>query len=39
MSVFVHVQGMKTVHAGRRGVKKWHHVVAECPLTAGFENV
>ena len=33
MSVFVHAQGIKTVHAG--GVKKWQnsvHVVVECPL-------
>ena len=36
MSVFVHAQGMKTVHAGG-GVKKWQnsvHVVVECPLKA-----
>ena len=35
MSVFVHGQGIKTVHAGGRGVKKWQnsvHVVVECPL-------
>ena len=35
MSVFVHAQGIKTVHAGG-GVKKWQnsvHVVVECPLT------
>ena len=34
MSVFVHAQGIKTVHAGG-GVKKWRnsvHVVVECPL-------
>ena len=34
MSVFVHAQGIKTVHAGG-GVKKWQnsvHVVVECPL-------
>ena len=33
MSVFVHAQGIKTVHAG--GVKKWQnsvHVVVECHL-------
>ena len=33
MSVFVHIQGIKTVHAGE-GVKKWQksvHVVVECP--------
>ena len=32
---FVHAQGIKTVHAGGRGVKKWQnsvHVVVECPL-------
>ena len=36
MSVFVHAQGIKTVHAGGRGVKKWQnsvHGVVECPLT------
>ena len=36
MSVFVHAQGIKTVHAGRAGVKKWQnsvHVVVECPLS------
>ena len=36
MSVFVHSQGIKTVQAGGRGVKKWQnsvHVVVECPLT------
>ena len=37
MSVFVHTQGIKTVHVGggRGGVKKWQnsvHVVVECPL-------
>ena len=36
MSVFVHAQGIKTVHAGREeGVKEWQnsvHVVVECPL-------
>ena len=35
MSVFVHAQGIKTVHAGGGGVKKWQnsvHVVVECPL-------
>ena len=34
MFVFVHAQGIKTVHAGG-GVKKWQnsvHVVVECPL-------
>ena len=33
MSVFVHAQGITTVHAG--GVKGWQnsvHVVVECPL-------
>ena len=35
MSVFVHAQGIKTVHEGGRGVKKWQnsvHVVVEWPL-------
>ena len=35
MSVFVHAQGIKTIHAGGGGVKKWQnsvHVVVECPL-------
>ena len=36
MSVFVHAQGIKIVHAGGGGgVKKWQnsvHVVVECPL-------
>ena len=35
MSVFDHAQGIKTVHAGGEGVKKWQnslHVVVECPL-------
>ena len=35
MSVFVHAQGIKTVHAGG-GVKKWQnsvHLVVECPPT------
>ena len=38
MTVFVHAQGIKTVHAGG-GFKKWQnsvHVVVECPLTAKF---
>ena len=36
MSVFVHPQGIKTVHAGDEGVKTWQnfvHVVVECPLS------
>ena len=36
MSVFVHAQGINTVHAMGGGVKKWQnsvHVVVECPLT------
>ena len=36
MSVFVQAQGIKTVHAGKGGVKKCQnsfHVVAECPTT------
>ena len=40
MSVFDHAQGIKTVHAGEGGVKKWQnsvHVVVECPLMK--ENV
>jgi hypothetical protein len=35
MSVFVHAQGIKTVHGGGGGVKKWQisvHVVVECSL-------
>ena len=40
MSVFVHAQGIKTVHVGRGvGVKKWQnlvHVVVECPLKSSF---
>ena len=36
MSVFVHAQGIKTVHTGGGGgAKKWQksvHVVVECPL-------
>ena len=34
MSAFVHIQGIKTVHAGGEG-SKWQnhvHVVIECPL-------
>ena len=37
MSVFVQAQGIKTVHAGKGGVKKCQnsfHVVAECPTTS-----
>ena len=33
MTVFVHAQGIKTVHAGGGGGKKWQnsvHVVVEC---------
>jgi hypothetical protein len=36
MSVSVHAEGIKTLHAGGGGVKKWQnyvHVVIECPLT------
>ena len=39
ISVFVHAQGIKTVHAGGEGVKKWQnsvHVVVECPLSACY---
>ena len=35
MSVFVHAQGIKTVHT-ERGVRKWQnsvHVEVECPRT------
>ena len=35
MSVFVHAQGIKTVHTGGGEVIKWQnyvHVVVECPL-------
>ena len=38
MSVFVHAQGIKTVHAGG-GVKKWQnsvHVIVERPLIKVF---
>ena len=41
MSVFVHTQGIKTVHAGGWG-KKWQnsvHVVFECPLRQKDPNV
>ena len=31
MSVFIHVQGIKTVHAGGGGQNSVH-VVVECPL-------
>ena len=37
MSVFFHAQGIKTVHAGGEGVKKWGnsvHVVVGWPLRA-----
>ena len=40
MSVFVHAQGIKTVHGGGGGVKKWQnsvHVVDECPLRIKFD--
>ena len=39
MSVFVHAQGIKTVHAGG---KKWQnsvHVVVECPLTTLSDHI
>ena len=41
ISVFVHVQGIKTVHAGGVGVKNGKnsvHVVVECPLTENLPN-
>ena len=36
MSIFVHAQGKKTVHAGGGGQKYQNsvHVVVECPLTS-----
>ena len=40
LSVFVHAQGIKTVHAG--GVKQWQnsiHVVVECPLRQNIIKV
>ena len=40
MSVFVHAQGIKTIHAGRGG-KKWQNSVYEvvkCPLMATFDK-
>ena len=40
MSVFVHAQGIKTVHAGG-GIKKWQnsvHVVVEWPLTLNLTS-
>ena len=39
MSVFVHAQGIKTVHAGGGG-KQWQnsvHVVVEWPLVANYK--
>ena len=39
ISVFVHAQGIKTVHA--EGVKKWQnsvHVVVECPLIIALKE-
>ena len=41
MSVLVHAQGMKTVHAGRGG-EKWQnfvHVVIECPPKSNVKNI
>ena len=41
MSVFVHAQGIKTVHAGGGGLKKLQnsvHVVVECPPKLGGLN-
>ena len=40
MFVFVHAQGIKTIHAGRGG-KKWQNSVYEvvkCPLMATFDK-
>ena len=42
MSVFVHAQGIKTVHGGGRGGQKWQisvHVVVECPLSMYLTTV
>ena len=41
MSVFVHTQGTKTVHAGGR-VKQWPnsvHLVVKCPLNSPLQKV
>ena len=42
MSIFVHTQGIKTVHTGGGGgFKKWQnsvHVVVECPLGLHVQN-
>ena len=41
ISVFVHAYGIKTVHAGGGGVKKWQnsvHVVAEWPLSCSITH-
>ena len=41
MPVFVHAQGIKTVHPGGEGVKKWQnsvHVVLECPLMGKVDS-
>ena len=42
MYVFVHAQGIKTVHAGEGGVKKGQnsvHLVVECPFNLGILNI
>ena len=42
MSVFVHTQSLKTVHAGGGGVKKWQnsvHVVVGFPLRKKQDKV
>ena len=39
ISVFVHAQGIKTVHVRDEGFKTWQnsvHVVVECPLSACY---
>ena len=42
MSVFVHAQGIKTVHTEGGGVKKWQisvHVVVECSFIIQMPSV
>ena len=41
MYVFVHTQGIKSVHTKRGGGQKWQnsvHVVVECPHIKKFKN-
>ena len=40
-SLFVHAQGIKTVHVGGGGGQKWQnsvHVAVECPLGLHVQN-